>query len=772
MNMKKEQLISIIEKLQKMKCVQEYGDIQESLKHIKNRVQDDEFKLGVVGEFSTGKSTFINAIIGQDILSHSIEETTATVTYIHNVPENDKRKGTCLINYRSGKTVNISSLSELGNYTTAQSQNHVAEKIASVEVFVHFLNVTHPITIIDTPGLNGIADNHREITINEIQKAHACIYLLPLRGVSQSDIDFLKTFCQYQSNFIFIQNFRDALKQEEGETPEQKIAEIKKILNEKMSDKDISIKYPEPICISALMALVSKDTTIPSLYEGDETLSSDDRKKLFQQSHFSEFEKCLTDLIESGKYKRIVLSSAQNALDKIVSYLIDLVNTDVSEMTELLKQDSKNIQNQMASEQIKKMRNSMPGNERKLENFVLARKTDCIKLCKDMIQEEFALVNQDVNNNVDKKLEKYENVEDFEKNNRKKISTYYSALCSSHAQNIKTKLDTKIDALLQQIYVTAILQAKRYQGLHTSVNTSDFQADLAVYSGELYSNLQFQSEQDKIKKKQNEVFSKRQEIKILERESKDSTKENIIWKQLSDEKTRHEQVKNSLQSQQKRIGKCPQRRTWTTTETREKTVYRGGIGILDKLLGPKTVYEDYTVHHDNSNEIAEWERKNRKFIEKKQLEEEQYQEKCTSLEQQLKNLENLKNKNKNQKERIQQQIKRLERDVEEMKKDYDFKVKRAKTELLNNTKRELKKRINEQFEIISYNTTNYMQSLFDINTDRIWALVKTTYQKFTEEHIRELENIISGNNEELSKKQQGNVDMLNSLRRIHADLIK
>ena len=201
-------------------------------------------------------------------------------------------------------------------------------------------------------------------------------------------------------------------------------------------------------------------------------------------------------------------------------------------------------------------------------------------------------------------------------------------------------------------------------------------------------------------------------------------------------------------------------------------MYRGGIGILDKLLGPKTVYEDYTVHHDNSNEIAEWERKNRKFIEKKQLEEEQYQEKCTSLEQQLKNLENLKNKNKNQKERIQQQIKRLERDVEEMKKDYDFKVKRAKTELLNNTKRELKKRINEQFEIISYNTTNYMQSLFDINTDRIWALVKTTYQKFTEEHIRELENIISGNNEELSKKQQGNVDMLNSLRRIHADLIK
>ena len=65
-----------------------------------------------------------------------------------------------------------------------------------------------------------------------------------------------------------------------------------------------------------------------------------------------------------------------------------------------------------------------------------------------------------------------------------------------------------------------------------------------------------------------------------------------------------------------------------------------------------------------------------------------------------------------------------------------------------------------------------MQNLFNTNTDRIWALVKKTYQQLTEERIKELENIIGGNTTELSKKYQGNLDMLKALCQIHDDLKK
>lgn len=94
----------------------------------------------------------------------------------------------------------------------------------------HIFDVDYPVSLIDTPGLNGVADNHREKTLNEIKNAHACIYLLQVRGVNKSDADFIKYLSEYQKNILFVQNFIDELHDLEGETPEQKDCSAKKDL--------------------------------------------------------------------------------------------------------------------------------------------------------------------------------------------------------------------------------------------------------------------------------------------------------------------------------------------------------------------------------------------------------------------------------------------------------------------------------------------------------------------------------------------------------------
>ena len=53
------------------KIVSQYADLQENIEYFIQRCENDEFKVAVVGEFSTGKSTFINSIIGKDILTHA-----------------------------------------------------------------------------------------------------------------------------------------------------------------------------------------------------------------------------------------------------------------------------------------------------------------------------------------------------------------------------------------------------------------------------------------------------------------------------------------------------------------------------------------------------------------------------------------------------------------------------------------------------------------------------------------------------------------------------
>ena len=93
------------------------------------------------------------------------------------------------------------------------------------------LSRMYDLVIVDTPGLNGLADKHRELTIEEIKRAHACIYLFPKRGIAHTDIDFIKYISTYQNTFIFIYNFIDELNISEGENPDDKIASIKENVN-------------------------------------------------------------------------------------------------------------------------------------------------------------------------------------------------------------------------------------------------------------------------------------------------------------------------------------------------------------------------------------------------------------------------------------------------------------------------------------------------------------------------------------------------------------
>ena len=139
MVMKREKMLnSQINRMMELKSIQNSRYITE-LNILKDRLNDKTFRIAVVGEFSSGKSTFVNSIIGKDVLKHAATETTATVTYIHNVLENDRRIDTCDIEYVDGKKQHISDLEQLKEYTTVNSAINVADTIRSVSVYVNFL---------------------------------------------------------------------------------------------------------------------------------------------------------------------------------------------------------------------------------------------------------------------------------------------------------------------------------------------------------------------------------------------------------------------------------------------------------------------------------------------------------------------------------------------------------------------------------------------------------------------------------------------------------
>ena len=77
------------------------GALSKQLNRIKKRISDNKIYLGIVGEFSTGKSTLINSLIGEDFfVTNAIQGTTTTITKL----EYGKKIG-LKIEFTSGKVL-------------------------------------------------------------------------------------------------------------------------------------------------------------------------------------------------------------------------------------------------------------------------------------------------------------------------------------------------------------------------------------------------------------------------------------------------------------------------------------------------------------------------------------------------------------------------------------------------------------------------------------------------------------------------------------------
>ena len=128
------EFLSILEELEKEESLQSVRGFAADLERLKERMQDDVFRIAVVGEFSSGKSTFINALLGKDVLSHASKETTAVLTQVVNVPQDDPRIGKGFVRCKDGTEQEI-RMDELREYTTTVSERHaVAQEIASVDI--------------------------------------------------------------------------------------------------------------------------------------------------------------------------------------------------------------------------------------------------------------------------------------------------------------------------------------------------------------------------------------------------------------------------------------------------------------------------------------------------------------------------------------------------------------------------------------------------------------------------------------------------------------
>lgn len=264
----------------------------KSIRETLEKTRDEHFEVAIVGEFKRGKSTLINALLGQEVLPADVLPATATLNRVTYSEEPYVQ-----VDYKNGESerVDIEKLEDYVTKLTTESERK-AETVKEATVYYATDFCKNNVDIIDTPGLND-DDQMTNVTLSILPKIDAAVFVISANSpFSQFEKEFLekKMLTSDVGRIIFVVNCFGTFSQEDEnkivETVRSRIAKYvmekaKKVMGEDSREFAVykrKIGTPRVIGVYAKRALTAK------------TIGSEE---LLKQSNFPEFEKALETML-------------------------------------------------------------------------------------------------------------------------------------------------------------------------------------------------------------------------------------------------------------------------------------------------------------------------------------------------------------------------------------------------------------------------------------------------------------------------------------------
>jgi small GTP-binding protein len=144
----------------------------------------------VMGAFNAGKSTLLNALLGQNLLNMHVLPATATVTMLC------RGNAGKIYGHANGQPIRTWPVSKLASLSAEGDAEAVAirQSLSYIEVPLE-VKLLDRVTLVDTPGLNSPNEAHTRATEEFVQRSHAVLWIVsclqPLNEQERSWIERL-----------------------------------------------------------------------------------------------------------------------------------------------------------------------------------------------------------------------------------------------------------------------------------------------------------------------------------------------------------------------------------------------------------------------------------------------------------------------------------------------------------------------------------------------------------------------------------------------------
>jgi GTP-binding protein EngB required for normal cell division len=180
-------------------------DVSESL-----LAQNPPIDVVILGQFKAGKSSFINSLIGKDVLPVGAIPVTTAITRL----QYGEAEG-AVVRHFDGLTTEV-PLADIAEFTSEAKNPGNQKNVNVVDIELPSLEEYTGLRLVDTPGLGSVFKYHKSTSENWLPEVGAALLAISSdRPLSENDLELIRELTRHTPNIILLLTKADLLTAEQ-----------------------------------------------------------------------------------------------------------------------------------------------------------------------------------------------------------------------------------------------------------------------------------------------------------------------------------------------------------------------------------------------------------------------------------------------------------------------------------------------------------------------------------------------------------------------------